>query len=273
MEGDRSQLEQNISGLGLQSAIEKIDVNNNSIVLTLDPSSWTGKHELISSNSGEGEQLTINDDGSWSLEITPPADVAVPGEVADAEISALLNEIYGDESWSTDSTKAAEAIALFDSTINEISSGAQNAISDPELLNALQLQIPEFQEAVDAEAEFTSAVETLQTAADSPLPMMISSRSIIPISGNALLNQFPDLASAGADAAATAELQAAFDQLAGGDINAVSNFELKDALSNQFPGLNNASNGASNEISLAVNELQQAVNQLENGGINSISNA
>ena len=58
--------------------------------------------------------------------------------------------------------------------------------------------------------------------------MVISSRSIIPISGNALLNQFPDLASAGADAAAaTAELQAAFDQLAGGDINAVSNFELR----------------------------------------------
>ena len=184
-----------------------------------------------------------------------------------------MNEIYGDDSWSTDSAKAAEAIALFDSTINEISSGGLNAISDPELLNALQLQIPEFQEAVDAAAQFTSAVETLQTAADSLANDDFESIDNAELR-DALLNQFPDLASAGADAAAaTAELQAAFDQLAGGDINAVSNFELKDAISNQFPGLDNASSGTSNEISLAVNELQQAVNQLENGGINSISNA
>ena len=58
------------------------------------------------------------------------------------------------------------------------------------------------------------------------------------------------------------------DQLAGGDINAVSNFELKDAISSQF-GLSNAAN----ETSLAVNELQQAIDQLENRDINSISSS
>ena len=66
---------------------------------------------------------------------------------------------------------------------------------------------------------------------------------------------------------------ATIDDLEEGGFNFIGNFELKDALSYQFPGLDNASSGTSNEISLAINELQQAVNQLENGGINSISNA
>ena len=70
------------------------------------------------------------------------------------------------------------------------------------------------------------------------------------------------------------ELQATIDDLEEGGFNFIGNLDLKDALSNQFPGLNNASNGAKvNETSSAVNELQQAVNQLENGGINSISSA
>ena len=40
-------------------------------------------------------------------------------------------------------------------------------------------------------------------------------------------------------------LQATIDDLEEGGFNFIGNLDLKDALSNQFPGLNNASNGSS----------------------------
>ena len=91
LEGDRSQLEQNISGLGLQSAIEKVDVNTNSIVLTLDASSWTG-NTPISGTSTDGYQLTIDENGAWSLTISQP-DWILTRRISNAEIENALNSM------------------------------------------------------------------------------------------------------------------------------------------------------------------------------------
>ena len=44
------------------------------------------------------------------------------------------------------------------------------------------------------------------------------------------------------------ELQATIDDLEEGGFNFIGNLDLKDALSNQFPGLDNASSGTSYEI-------------------------
>ena len=116
LEGDKAELEKSINTLSLQSAIAGIDVKDNSVVLQLDPTSWTGKHTVESGASGDGYQFTLSADGNWNLAITGPAADAYNPQNEDSTIYEIFSRSLGND-WNqnpkiaTATTKITEAKA------------------------------------------------------------------------------------------------------------------------------------------------------------------